>query len=60
MCICNPCMMDGWVLQGPEGVAEFKRTVCRLFNLPEETDFEVSFECRSPVFGGCVQRTRSG
>lgn len=39
------------VCQGPEGVAEFKRTVCKLFNLPEGTDFEVTFECKSPVFG---------
>lgn len=39
------------VCTGPDGVAEFKRTVCKLFNLPEGTDFEVSFECKSPVFG---------
>ncbi|KAJ9520124.1 hypothetical protein QJQ45_030047, partial [Haematococcus lacustris] len=39
------------VITGPDGVAEFKRTVCKLFDLPEGTDFEVTFECKSPVFG---------
>lgn len=39
------------VSAGPDGVAEFKKTVCKLFNLPEGTDFEVTFECKSPVFG---------
>jgi hypothetical protein len=39
------------VTAGPDGVAEFKKTVCKLFNLPEGTDFEVTFECKSPVFG---------
>lgn len=42
------------VCTGPDGLAEFKRTVCRLFNLPEGTDFEVTFECKSPVFGECL------
>jgi len=43
------------VCTGPDGVAEFKRTVCKLFNLPEGTDFEVTFECKSPVFGDKLQ-----
>lgn len=49
------------VVTGPEGVAEFKRTVCKLFNLPAGTDFEVTFECKSPVFGGsgCTHRMLS-
>jgi len=39
--------------EGPDGVAEsqakFKRTVCTLFNLPQGTEFEVSFDCKTPV-----------
>ena len=40
------------VRPGPDGIAEFKQRVKELFGLPLDQDFEVTFECRSPVQEG--------
>lgn len=36
------------VKPGPEGQAEFQQKIRALFNIPVDTEFEVSFRCRAP------------